>query len=483
MRSDTLRRHWLLLILFAAAFAWRIVGLFDAHEIWWDAGVYIGMGKWIWSAGTAGLWEHIRPPGLPILLGMVWMLGLDPVFWGRLVEVAFSMGAGALIYLLCREWFGERPALLAATLWLFSPIVGYMGFHHYTEIPAAFFAVLAILFALRGRPFWAGMCIGAAFLMKFPAGMFLLPVLAVFALRKEWMRVVAALAGFLAPVGPFLAANAGYAGSMLGPLSDASAVIRDVLGCNVLRAEPWWHYFSVLLTSEAWGVHALALLGIITVWRMGWRRALVPLLCAALPLAYHIHLPCREYRYLVLFLPFACMLTAAGIARAVDSLERIVRRRKGAAIAKRVFPIAALLLLWFAAHVTTRFYLGNEQPVHPAGASGYFGYLAGKSAAGEVWTSNPTVAAYTDAVLHKIYYPVYHRGESTRFAAYLREHPERIGAVFLDNCGGGLICAEGDTRCAAETQDIIDTLTDRFALVYDAQFGRCWYKVFEKPTS
>ncbi|MDO8661514.1 MAG: hypothetical protein Q7K43_06500, partial [Candidatus Woesearchaeota archaeon] len=61
----------------------RLLFVFDWHEVWWDSGVYIGMGKWLWSLSTSGLWEDFRPVLWPIVLGFFWKIGLNPVFVAR----------------------------------------------------------------------------------------------------------------------------------------------------------------------------------------------------------------------------------------------------------------------------------------------------------------------------------------------------------------------------------------------------------------
>ncbi|MBW3019639.1 hypothetical protein KY329_05675, partial [Candidatus Woesearchaeota archaeon] len=63
-----------------------------------------------------------------------------------------------------------------------------------------------------------------------------------------------------------------------------------------------------------------------------------------------------------------------------------------------------------------------------------------------------------------------------QFIEYLDQHSDRIQYVMLDNCGGGLICA--DDYCKNLTAQIIQKLDSGFRKVFDKQEGRCWYGIW-----
>jgi len=61
-------------------------------DLWWDSSVYLGMGKYVYSFGEVGLYEGSRPLVWPLILGFFWKLGLDPIFFGRLMVLIFGIG-------------------------------------------------------------------------------------------------------------------------------------------------------------------------------------------------------------------------------------------------------------------------------------------------------------------------------------------------------------------------------------------------------
>src|SRR4030042_574368 len=140
---------------------------------------------------------------------------------------------------------------------------------------------------------------------------------------------------------------------------------------------------------------------------------------------------CRDYRYLALFYPFVALLAAYGFCW--------IFRKLG----KRWFILIVLLLFVWFAFVGFRFYWLNEARVPVPAAESFFSFIDGVPR-GEVWVSNPIVAAYTDAKLFKAYYPIYDEGVSKRFVDYVRDNRNNLSYVLLDNCGGGLMCADDD---------------------------------------
>ena len=168
-----LKKNKTLVILLTVVFLVHLVFLSGFHEIWWDSGVYAGMGKYLFSGGSSGLWENIRPPVLPALLGFIWFIGIPLQISGMILELLFSLGAVVLLYNITRYYFKEKVALIASAIFAFSAIFFYLSFHLYTEVPALFFVLLGIYLFTKKSYYFSGFSLFAAFLTKYPAGMFL----------------------------------------------------------------------------------------------------------------------------------------------------------------------------------------------------------------------------------------------------------------------------------------------------------------------
>ncbi len=463
-----MKHNYPLYFILALTIAVRIIFAFGWHEIWWDSGVYIGMGKYIYSGGDSGLWEHIRPPLLPIVLGLFWKLGLDTVLFGRLLEIVLMGGIVWLTYLLAKHWWDEKTAIVASLIVSLSPIFYYLSFHQYTEIPSTFLVLLALWLFVKEKYLWAGIGIGLAFLAKFPTALYLPIILLALAFSKKWKPALHATAGFAIIAFPYFIWSAIAYGSPFATISAAQETIRRVLGCNVLRAMPWWQYAWWLVFSET-KLHFLALPGIFALYKKWSKKHMLFVLSLAIPALYFTQLHCRDYRYLTLFLPFAAMLTALGIVWIYEQFK--IKK-------KSVFIILVIILGALMLCNSMIYYYSNERQTPDIVAENYFSYLSDNPLTGEIWTANPIIAAYSDQKLEKIYYPLFGAEASQNFTDYALLHTEKIGAVLLDNCGGGIICPPDEPECGARMNVLIATLDAQFVRVFDKQSNGCWYRIW-----
>lgn len=465
---DIILAYPLILLLVLAA-AIRLVYLFDWHTLWWDAGVYTGMGKWLWSQGTLGLWEDIRPVLWPAILGFFWKIKMNPIGLGRALTFALSIANIFLVFQIGKKVFNKRVATVATAIFAVSPIFFFLGFHNYTEIPSLFFTLLGVLVFLNKRYYLAGVFIGLAFLIRFPIALFGIPLAIILLWGKEWKRAGTLLGGFLTLFIPLMVFNWVLYGVPLLTLLKGQQIVGQVLGCTVLRFKPWYNYLYLIWIEHFF--HVLALPGLyFTLKKINKNKALIAL-AVIIPLAYFMIVPCRDYRYLINVLPFIALLTAFGAD------EIINRFKKNWRPALFVFVLIAVIII--GGIQTIGYYRAHEQVVPDAAAEGYFSALDGVETTKEIWVAHPNIAAYTDLPLKKIYYPVYNAQVAASFHNHLMTNTGNISYVAIDNCGGGMICLPDDEQCIQETQKIKSFLAENFSIVYNQSTGRCWYEIYK----
>ncbi len=469
--KDFFKNHYLIILIIFLAVVAHCFFFFDWYEVWWDSGVYIGMGKFIFSLGKAGVWEHIRPVAWPFILGGIWKLGLPVVLFGRIVEFLMYLSSVFLIYLIGRKVYSKPAGLIAAALLASSAILFHLVFHLYTEIPAMFFTLLSYFLFLRKNYFFAGLSIAAAFLTKFPAAIFgvILFFALIFKKQKQWKNLLYFSIGAAVLIVPFLITNLIFYGSIFGGLLAAQLTIKKVLGCNVLRKRAWHYYFFLLIVNESKFLLA-SILGLFN----KFKKNLLIIFSAVLPLLYFMNLSCRDYRYVVVFLPFIALLAGAGLVLLIDKLKT----KKF----KVLFLIILIIAVSFLGYKKAFFFYSQEKYDFSKPELEYFDFLHGKQVSGEIWTSNPVLSAYSDNLLHKIYYPVYDENVSTDFFNYLQNNSNKIEYIFLDNCGGGIICHPDDNVCKEKNNELIEFLDNNFNKIFDKQQGNCWYKIYNQKT-
>ena len=146
--------------------------VFESPLVSWDEAVYIGMGKDIYSAGESGLYESFRPVMLPLLVGQFWKLGLDPIFFGRLLVLALSLGSLFIFYRICNYYINDRESLLATLLLGTTSIYFISSTKILTGIVAVFFILLAYYYHLKENNNLFGLFMGFAFVTRYPAALF-----------------------------------------------------------------------------------------------------------------------------------------------------------------------------------------------------------------------------------------------------------------------------------------------------------------------
>ncbi|MBL7056227.1 glycosyltransferase family 39 protein, partial [Candidatus Woesearchaeota archaeon] len=136
-------------------------------DLWWDSAVYIGMGKYIYSAGESGLLEPARPVILPLFLGFFWKLGLDSAFYGKLLSILFSLGILILTYLITLKIFNKKIALLSAFFLSLFPVFFLFSNLSLTEIPSTFFLLASVLYLIKNNYKASGFLLGISLMTRF----------------------------------------------------------------------------------------------------------------------------------------------------------------------------------------------------------------------------------------------------------------------------------------------------------------------------
>jgi len=147
----------------------------------WDESVYVGIGKYIFSFGHSGLWEIIRPLGLPIITGLLWIMGIKTnvtTAYYEFVMLLFSCAFILMVYVVAKEIFNKKVAIISSILCAVAPLFFLYSGYILTEIPSAVFVLLAIYTYVRKKYLAAGIFSGIAFMFKFPQGIILAILLA-----------------------------------------------------------------------------------------------------------------------------------------------------------------------------------------------------------------------------------------------------------------------------------------------------------------
>jgi len=428
------------IVLFLSLIA-RLIEFFYTHELWWDAAVYLSMGKYIATFGQLGLWEPIRPLLWPIVLGYGYFIGINPVIWGHIWSTFFSLGIIYLTYEIAKKLFNDRTALLAAVLISFTWIVFSFNVRLYTEIPAVFFALAAYYCFLKDKPFQTGLFIGLSFLTKFPEGL-LLVIFGIFYL-KSVKKLFSLGIGFALITLPYFIFNYLAYGSPIHILIFAQEFLKYA-GIWIFQ-QPWWFYPVELVKQNL--LYFFAIPGIIFALK---KRRYALLLLAIISLLYFSQMAHKELRFAILFLPYLAILAAYGYQK----------------IFKETHSFIIITLLLFVIHAQ----------IEPTNSNDFFTFFDDKEVDGEILVTHPLTAYSTEKAVTMMYYPWFNASQADYWFRYIEKNsPEYVS---VDTCEGGFLCPPEDTRCEPKKQELQAYLNETYTVEYYQQLGNCEYIIY-----
>ncbi|MBN2458062.1 glycosyltransferase family 39 protein [Candidatus Woesearchaeota archaeon] len=411
---------WLVLLLLFVIALKLLYFIFRYHLIIWDEAVYLAMGKWIYSWGSVGLWEHIRPPGLPLMLGSLWKMGLPYVASADILMLGFVIGSVILTYLIARDLFGTRVAFISAAFLYLTPFFFFNSFKIMTGIPSMFFVLVSVYLFIKKRFVLSGASSAAAFLFRYPAGLIFVALNLIFVigfLKKAGFLKKIKLRGFIRPFAGYnmaflfilsalLVANKLTYGQFFGPLVLASAHQSTAIGniegvlasvayypALIARTCPFLAVFFLLFCiAYVFPVFPISPESMKKVRNL--RYVVVPFLVF---FAYFTIIPHKQERFALLFLPFLSIIASLGFYH-LYSLARLDAGKK--ILNKKLFQyllIAALVVLGLvsAYHDYVVFDKGFVRD-KPEFVDDYYRFFDLHGFSGTILTSDPLHAAYDD---------------------------------------------------------------------------------------
>jgi 4-amino-4-deoxy-L-arabinose transferase-like glycosyltransferase len=419
----------------------RIIYFVYDPSIWWDAAVYLSMGKFIFSSGALGFWEPIRPLFWPFVLGYGWWIGINPIIWGHIFSTLFSLGIIYLVYLIGKKIYNEEVGLLSSILISFTWIFFFFNARLYTEIPAVFFMLLGFYCYLNERNILTGLFLGLAVMSKFPAGLLFL-LLFLFSI-KNIKKLLDLSFGFSIFIVPYLAFNYFYYGNPFSIILFAQEFLQHA-GIWIFK-EPWWYYLWEILKQNV--LYLFAMFGIYFAIRK--KEYLLTTIVISF-LFYFSFMAHKEIRFAILFLPFLAILAALGFLRTLKIKNSFM-----------IITILIFIVSWNVPQITEH---------------NYFHFFEDQELQGELLIVHPLVG-YNAEKATLMYYPWFNSTQAEYWLDYIQKNP--VEFVALDNCEGGFLCNPSDNECENKKAEIYSFLEANFEKVLDEKQGICEYKIYK----
>ncbi len=448
-----------ILAVLILAFLVRLVLSMKQFAMTWDSAVYLGMGKAIFSFGSLGLWEPIRPILWPIVIGFLWKLKLDPINTAIVVQIVLQVASVYLLYKITYKIFHKDLALLASLLFMFSPILLESAFSLHSASLAMFLCLLSVYLFLNEKFFASGIFASLTFLTTFYYGIFLV-IFLIFLIRiKRFEPYKLLIGGFCIPLVPYLIFNLTLYRDPLLPFFSANNVIKNAVACNFLYPHQWYYFFIWMFIDNP--LNILMPVGLFYLFKKREIYRLFVFAGFALPLTYLLVSSCRLDRYLMFLLPFLAIITALGIENIMQKLKKHYK-----------VAFLCMILALTVAYPLYRMFAANNASDNPA----YYNYSI--NATGNILTDNPKLALYTDSKLELLYYPLYSSEKAKFYTGDVVSNQRDY--IFLDTCYGDIVCNPNDKECPAETKGMITAMKENYRTMYYSNYTMCEYFIFSR---
>jgi len=452
-----MRNHKVFLLIFFVFFIIKVYSLFVAHDIWWDSSVYVGMGKYIYSSGEAGLWEPSRPLVWPLILGFFWKIGLNPVFFGKLLVIVFSSGILLLTYLIALHIFNRKVAILSSLFLALSSTFFLFGNILHPEIPSTFFALLGFYYFIKKKYGFSGLFLGIAFMTRFFQIFIAIPLLLILlyliAKNKEsFRRLLNFSIFFLIPIIPYLILNYFLYNNIFHPF-----LLQFWMSNNTgwVFFQPFWFYFINLVKENI--LILFSVLGLLFIFRKYDSKLIMAIVFLFIFVPYNL-VAHKEMRLLIPALPFLYILTGYGLLYFVNLFKR-----------NKKLILSLLLFIFLILNIPDLRFDRYDDNLDV-----FYNYIEAKEIGNGLWLTNPAFIAFSDDKADElIYFPLYNSEKIDELSSDIADAEH----ILINTCDI-LPCPPSDSSCSEKHDDFIDLLKERFTLESFSEKGQCKYYIF-----
>lgn len=406
-KSNKVKPYFIFLLI-GIYLAIQFLFLKNNLSVLWDEAVYIGIGKYIYSGANIGLWENFRPLGFPLILGFLWKIKLDVILFGKIIALAFSALYIYVSYLIAKEIFNEKTAIISAVLISLVPVFFFEASKIMTEIPAGFFVLLAFYFFIKERIYLSAIFSGIAFLFKFPSGLIFLGLFLLLVIDKRFLDSAKFSGVFLLTIAPYLLFNMISSGNAFSPILSAASHQSNV----VYAVHNTFLNFSYYLINAV-KQNYLIMFFFLALFFYDYKnkKARNLFLILLIYLAYFSLIINKQERFMLIFLPLIVIISSYGILKFFEVFEKYILKKIYGKKSKAIFKLFAVFLIFLAIVPmfisVSKFYSQfhpdyKNRPI----VSEYYEYFKNKNDT-VILTTDPVPAAYTDKKFLPFYFSVF----------------------------------------------------------------------------
>lgn len=459
------QKHNLILFLILLFLLIKIPLAFFENEFLWDDTVYLGVGKYIYSLGNSGFIEDSRPLIWPLILGLFWKLGANPVFF-KILELIFASGSIYLTYLIAKNIFNEEVGLVSALFLAFSPTFFFFSTIALSGVPSLFFSLLGVYFFINKKYFATGLFAGIAFMTRFiQLFIFLTLILVLFIyFNKEktfFKKTFKLLIGFSFFTIPYLIFNFINYGNIFYPFLLQNILVKTT---GFIYHIPFWFYFIFLFKENF--LYILSFFGIFLILRKksNIKKTTIVLIFSIFFIFLNL-IKHKEMRLLIVILPYLYILTSYMI---IDFKNKLKNKNK-------IIFLTIVFTLWFLQSFSSIYSIESNELQQENKYSEFIKYLNENDELGIIWSSNPILSLYTNNRINElVYYPTFNEEKFN----HLKNNIQSSDTVFYDSCD--ILCEPIVSNCNQNKLELVELFKKDLNIEYEGKFNECQQFIFIK---
>ncbi len=429
----------------------RLILVAIPQAVWWDTAVYVGMAKYIYSAGHIGFWESLRPPLWPIIIGPFIKLGLPIIPTLQILEIIIGCGAIALIYSI-GERISKHLGLYAAIIFSFTPFVFFFTSIPLSDLPSMTLGLFGLWLILNKRFYIGGLILNLTFLMRFPMGLFLVVACAFLLSVREPIKyrlqsITQIILGFLTLLIPYFIINFIQYGDVLQPLKDGGSAVNTAANLSLQSLS--FYLVELIKDSPLFVVGIIGFIFYLYHYRRVRNQPELMLMSWMLVIcgSYFSLISHKELRYSTPFLPAIAIFTAYGLSLISSSIASRYKYIAG------VLTVAMIILLPINAN---SYYAGKD---FMSQRLDYYSFLQNQAGA-RVVTSSPPLTVFTNVLIIR----------AVETWETLNRHIDARDADYI---------AFNSCELSGQTQQTAISKLQAFPLIYSKTFNDCQLAIYK----
>ncbi len=467
-KNNWFKENWIFVAILAVFLTAKIILLTTYNSLFFDEYEYIGIAKFIYSLGQTGFYSEMRPILFPLLLGVGWKLNIPIVLFGRMIALTFAIGALSMTYMLSKKFFNKNTAIWSVLLLASFPL--FFAFSHrlLTGIPAVFLLLTSIYFFKEEKYGLCGLFAGLAFMIRFPSGLMLIPLLIFMIFKVAKIRkIIKFIIFYSIPASLFFIFNiffyrdvtANFFDSMIRPFIIANA---DITRYNIaIYSQPFYYYFVQFFLNNWIFILLIAFVFFYFKNKLHEDFSFDLFVTAAIFLTvYFSWLSHKEFRYGLLFLPFITIM----VAHSLDELMFFIKRKSKWISNLLVFAVVVFILV--NSFILGYGFLGKMDTAHTNLCSFFSSYDEEYS----LFSTTAIVVPCTDQKFYGRYFDL-----PTSVDLFLNESSSYNLFVFSSST---FPCV--DEECEVMKREEFNRLSDSSELLYNTSSVFEYFAVFKK---